>query len=198
LLDALRVAVGPAHVLTDPDVTAGQVRDWTGRFTGSTPAVVRPGSVDEVAAVLRVCCDAGAAVVPQGGNTGLVGGSVPCTAKCCSTSPVRHVGPGGRALGPGHRAGRRDHRTAARPRACRGVGLRRRPLRRDSATVGGTIATNAGGIYVMRYGATRRQVLGIEAVLSDGRVVRHLDGLEKDNTGYDLAGLLCGSEGTLA
>jgi FAD/FMN-containing dehydrogenase len=199
LLDALRVAVGPAHVLTDPDVTAGQVRDWTGRFTGSTPAVVRPGTVDEVAAVLRVCCDAGAAVVPQGGNTGLVGGSVPLHGEVLLD--LRRFG----ALEPvDARAGQvtaqagvtiarlHDHARAAGWDY--GVDL----SARDSATVGGTIATNAGGIYVMRYGATRRQVLGIEAVLSDGRVVRHLDGLEKDNTGYDLAGLLCGSEGTLA
>src|SRR5437899_930835 len=77
LLGALRAAVGEAHVLTDPDVVAGQVRDWTGRFTGTTPAVVRPATADEVGAVLRACRDAGAEVVPQGGNTGLVGGSVP-------------------------------------------------------------------------------------------------------------------------
>src|ERR1700690_1410200 len=77
LVDALRAAVGAAHVLTDPDVVAGQVRDWTGRFVGSTPAVARPGTVDEVVAVLRACGRAGVPVVPQGGNTGLVGGSVP-------------------------------------------------------------------------------------------------------------------------
>src|SRR6266480_7557003 len=77
LLAALRAAVGGAYVRTDPDVVAGHVVDWTGRFQGATTAVVRPGRVEEVAAVLRVCHDAGAAVVPQGGNTGLVGGSVP-------------------------------------------------------------------------------------------------------------------------
>src|SRR4051794_8661670 len=77
LVGALRGVTGHAHVLTDPGVVAGQVRDWTGRFLGATPAVVRPGTVDEVAGVLRACRDAGATVVPQGGNTGLVGGSVP-------------------------------------------------------------------------------------------------------------------------
>ncbi len=149
--------------------------------------------------MLRVCCDAGAAVVPQGGNTGLVGGSVPLHGEVLLA--LRRFG----TLDPvDARAGQvtaqagvtiarlHDHARAAGWDY--GVDL----SARDSATVGGTIATNAGGIYVMRYGATRRQVLGIEAVLSDGRVVRHLDGLEKDNTGYDLAGLLCGSEGTLA
>src|ERR1700680_3024391 len=77
LLAALRAVVGEAHVRTDPGIVAGQVVDWTGRFKGATPAVVRPGSVEEVVAVLRACHDAGTAVVPQGGNTGLVGGSVP-------------------------------------------------------------------------------------------------------------------------
>ena len=199
LLDALRAAVGPAHVLTDPDVTAGQVRDWTGRFTGTTPAVVRPGSVDEVAAVLRICGDAGAAVVPQGGNTGLVGGSVPLHGEVLldlrrfdALYPVEARA--GQVTAEAGVTIARLHDHARGAGWDYGVDL----SARDSATVGGTVATNAGGMYVMRYGATRRQVLGIEAVLSDGRVVRHLDGLEKDNTGYDLPGLLCGSEGTLA
>ena len=199
LLEALRVAVGSAHVLTDPDVTAGQVRDWTGRFTGSTPAVVRAGTVDEVAAVLRVCCDAGVAVVPQGGNTGLVGGSVPLHGEVLldlrrfdALEPVDARAGQVTAQAGVTIARLHDHARAAGWDY--GVDL----SARDSATVGGTVATNAGGMYVMRYGATRRQLLGIEAVLSDGRVVRHLDGLEKDNTGYDLTGLLCGSEGTLA
>ena len=77
IADALASIVGPSHVLVDADVVAGSVVDWTGRFRGSTPAVVRPGSVDEVAAVVRWCAGEGVAVVPQGGNTGLVGGSVP-------------------------------------------------------------------------------------------------------------------------
>ena len=186
-------------MLTDPDVVAGQVRDWTGRFAGSTPAVVRAGTVDEVAAVLRACAAAGAAVVPQGGNTGLVGGSVPLHGEI--VLDLRRLD----ALGP---VDTRSGQTTA------GAGvtiarLQRHALAagwdygvdlgaRDSATVGGTIATNAGGMHVLRYGATRRQVLGVEAVFADGTVMRRLDGLEKDNTGYDLSDLLCGSEGTLA
>jgi FAD/FMN-containing dehydrogenase len=199
LPDALADAVGAAHVLTDPEVVAGQVRDWTGRFTGATPAVVRPGTVDEVAAVLRVCRDRAAAVVPQGGNTGLVGGSVPLHGEV--VLDVRRLAGLGavdaRAGQVTAQAGVTIARVQARARAAGweyGVDL----SARDSATVGGTIATNAGGMHVLRYGATRRQVLGVEAVFADGTIIRHLDGLEKDNTGYDLAGLLCGSEGTLA
>ncbi len=199
LLNALRAAVGDAHVLTDPDVVAGQVRDWTGRFSGSTPAVVRPAAAIEVAAVLRACGDAGVAVVPQGGNTGLVGGSVPLHNEI--VLDLRRLD----ALGPvDRRAGQvtaqagvtlgRLHAHAHAAGWNYGVDL----SARDTATVGGTVATNAGGMHVLRYGSTRRQLLGVEAVFADGAVMRRLDGLEKDNTGYDLSGLLCGSEGTLA
>jgi FAD/FMN-containing dehydrogenase len=199
LLGALRAVTGEAHVLTDPDVLAGQVRDWTGRFVGATPAVVRPASVEEVAAVVNLCRDAGIAIVPQGGNTGLVGGSVPLHGEIVldlrrldALEPVD-----ARAGQTTAQAGVTIERLHAHARAAGweyGVDL----AARDTATVGGTIATNAGGVHVLRYGATRRQVIGVEAVLANGQVIRRLDGLEKDNTGYDLAGLLCGSEGTLA
>jgi FAD/FMN-containing dehydrogenase len=199
LLRALRAAVGDAHVLTDADVVAGQVRDWTGRFVGSTPAVVRPSTVDEVAGVLRACSGAGAAVVPQGGNTGLVGGSVPLHGEVVlDLRRFDALGPvDARAGQVTAQAGVTLARLAAHARAADwdyGVDL----SARESATVGGMVATNAGGVHVLRYGATRRQLLGVEAVFADGRVMRRLDGLEKDNTGYDLSGLLCGSEGTLA
>jgi FAD/FMN-containing dehydrogenase len=199
LLDRLRAIVGDSHVRTDPDVVAANVVDFTGRFRGSTPAVVRPGSVEEIAAVLRACNDANVAVVPQGGNTGLVGGSVPLHGEL--VLDVRRLD----ALGPVDRrtgqvtaqAGVTLARVQEQARAAGwqyGIDL----AARDVATVGGTVATNAGGVHVLRYGSTRRQLVGIEAVFADGRVVRRLDGLEKDNTGYDIASLLCGSEGTLA
>jgi FAD/FMN-containing dehydrogenase len=199
LLGALRAVTGDAYVLTDPDLVAGQVRDWTGRFVGTTPALVRPATVDEVAGVLRACRDAGVAVVPQGGNTGLVGGSVPLHGEVVlDLRRLDQLGPvDGRAGQTTAQAGVTIARLHAHAQAAGweyGVDL----SSRDSATVGGTIATNAGGVHVLRYGATRRQVIGVEAVFADGRVMRRLDGLEKDNTGYDLAGLLCGSEGTLA
>ena len=199
LLAALRGTVGAVNVRTDPDVIAANVVDWTGRFRGATAAVVRPGTVDEVAAVLHLCNDERAAVVPQGGNTGLVGGSVPLHGEI--VVDVRRL----------DSIGSVDARTG-QVTAQAGVTLARlqRQARdagwqygvdlgaRDVATVGGTVATNAGGVHVLRYGSTRRQLVGIEAVLADGRVIRRLDGLEKDNSGFDLTGLLCGSEGTLA
>jgi FAD/FMN-containing dehydrogenase len=152
-----------------------------------------------VSAVLRACRDAGAAVVPQGGNTGLVGGSVPLHGEVVlDLRRLDQLGPvDARAGQTTAQAGVTIARLHAHAQAAGweyGVDL----SSRDSATVGGTIATNAGGVHVLRYGATRRQVIGVEAVFADGRVMRRLDGLEKDNTGYDLAGLLCGSEGTLA
>ena len=199
LLAALRAVVGDTHVLTDPDVVAGQVRDWTGRFVGATPAVVRPASVDEVAGALRACRDAGAGVVPQGGNTGLVGGSVPLHGEVVlDLRRLDAIGPVDARTGQTTaQAGVTIANLHAHARAAGweyGVDL----AARDTATVGGTIATNAGGVHVLRYGSTRRQVIGVEAVFADGRVMSRLDGLEKDNTGYDLAGLMCGSEGTLA
>jgi FAD/FMN-containing dehydrogenase len=199
LLDSLRAIVGAAFVRVDPDVVAGNVVDWTGRFRGHTPGVVAPGTVAEVAAVLGACRAAGAAVVPQGGNTGLVGGSVPLHGEIVvdlrrldDLSPVD-----AQAGQVTAQAGVTIARLQAHAQDAGwlyGVDLGSR----DVATVGGTIATNAGGIHVLRYGPTRRQLTGIEAVFANGDVVSRLDGLEKDNTGYDLASLLCGSEGTLA
>jgi FAD/FMN-containing dehydrogenase len=198
LLATLRSIVGEANVRTDPEVVAAQVVDWTGRFQGTTPAVVRPASVEEVAAVLRACSAQRVAIVPQGGNTGLVGGSVPLHGELVidlrRLDAIESVDP--RAGQVTAQAGVTLARLQQHARAAGwqyGVDL----AARDVATVGGMIATNAGGVHVLRYGPTRRQVVGIEAVFADGRIVRRLDGLEKDNTGYDLAGLLCGSEGTL-
>jgi FAD/FMN-containing dehydrogenase len=199
LLTGLREVVGDGNVRTDPDVVAAHVVDWTGRFRGATPAVVGPGTVAEVVDVLRRCNAEGVAIVPQGGNTGLVGGSVPLHGEV--VLDLRRLD----ALGAvDARTGQvtaqagvtlaRLQRHAAEAGWLYGVDLGAREV----ATVGGTVATNAGGVHVLRYGPTRRQLVGIEAVLADGRVIRRLDGLEKDNSGFDLAGLFCGSEGTLA
>jgi FAD/FMN-containing dehydrogenase len=199
LLDALRAVVGQEHVVTDPDVVASHTIDWTSRFCGSTPAVVRPGCTEEVARVLRACDAQRVSLVPQGGNTGLVGGSVPLHGEVVldlrrldALEPVERRSGQVTAQAGVTLARLQAHATAAGWQY--GVDL----AARDTATVGGMVATNAGGVHVLRYGSTRRQVLGVEAVLADGRIIRRLDGLEKDNTGYDLAGLLCGSEGTLA
>lgn len=198
VLDAIAEIIGTEHVVTEPDVLRRHEVDWTGRFVGRTPALLRPASTEEVAAVLAVCNEAGTAVVPQGGNTGLVGGGVPLRGQVVlSTERLTELGPVDPltdqvTAGAGVTLAALDAH-AARAGLAYAVDL----AARDSATVGGSIATNAGGMHVLRWGATRAQLRGIEVVLADGRVLRHLGGLTKDNTGYDLAGLVCGSEGTL-
>jgi FAD/FMN-containing dehydrogenase len=191
--------VGAPHVLSDPEDRAGYETDWTGRFHGVARFVVRPANTDEVAATVRACTDARAALVPQGGNTGLVGGSVPGHGDVVlSVRRLQALGPvdtvaGEVTVGAGVTLeDLRNHALAAGWDF--GVDL----ASRGSATVGGMIATNAGGIRVLRHGPMRLQLLGIEAVLADARVIRRMPGLKKDNTGYDIPGLLAGSEGTLA
>lgn len=196
LLRDLAAIVGNAHVLTG-DAAAGYAVDWTGRFRGYTPAVVRPRDTAEVAAVLSLCNEAGQPVVPQGGNTGLVGSGVPLRGEVVlSLTRLDHLEP--------------VDVDAAQVTAGAGVTLQRvadahadldlgvHIASRASATVGGAVATNAGGVRVLRYGPMRNQMRGLEAVLADGTVVSHLSGPVKDNTGYDYPSLLAGSEGTLA
>ena len=190
--------VGPTQVLTDDDVTAGYRTDWTGRFRASEALVVRPGSTQEVAAVVDVCRELGVALVPQGGNTGLVGGSVPLHGEVVLSlrrlAGVTEVdtAAGQVVAGAGTTIGAVRAAVAAEPWTY-AVDL----ASRDSATVGGTIATNAGGLRVLRYGDTRAQLMGVEVVLGDGRIVAALSGLFRNNTGYHLPSLVCGSEGTL-
>jgi len=194
----LRDVVGP-QVVVDPDIVASYTTDWTGRFAGHSPAVVLPGSSEEVAGVVSVCRELGLALVPQGGNTGLVGGGVPLRGEVVLS--LRRL----RTLEPvDDRAGQvtagAGVTLAELQRAARaaGWGYGVDVASRDSATVGGMVATNAGGLHVLRYGDTRAQLTGLEAVLGTGAVLSHLAGLVKDNTGYDWPGLVCGSEGTLA
>ena len=198
VLAELRAAVGDEHVVDDPEVVASYVSDWTGAFVGSSPAVVRPGSTAEVAEVVRVCRRARVALVPQGGNTGLVGGSVPLAGEVV-LSTRRLVGVTDVDPDAGQLTASAGTTLAEVQRAATAAGWRYAVdlAARESATIGGTVATDAGGLRVLRHGSTRRQLLGLEAVLGTGDVVSRLGGLVKDNTGYDLAGLLCGSEGTL-
>jgi FAD/FMN-containing dehydrogenase len=197
-VEGCRQVVGDAGVLVDPEVTASYTTDWTGRFHGSTPAVVRPGSTAEVAEVVALARRHRVALVAQGGNTGLVAGGVPLAgevvvslARLAALSPVDALA-GQVTAGAGVTLAALAAHAAAAGRAF-GVDLGSR----DSATVGGMVATNAGGLHVVRHGAMRAQLLGVEAVLGTGQVISRLGGLVKDNTGYDLAQLLCGSEGTL-
>ena len=199
LEDRLAEIVGDQHVLTDADLKAPYETDWTRRFSGVARCVVRPADTDQVAAVVAACAEAGAPITLQGGNTGLVGAGVPA---------------GGEVLlSLGRLTGLEPVDTLeAQVTAGAGVTLERLQeharlhgldvgvdlAARSAATLGGLVATNAGGIRVVRYGSMREQLTGIEAVLADGTVVSRLVGLAKDNTGYDLTQLLAGSEGTLA
>ena len=199
LTDALREIVGERHCLTDPALRASYETDWTRRWSGTALAVVRPRSTEEVVAVLRACADAGVGVVPQGGNTGLVGGSVPRGGQIV-LSTLRLTGIEDLDTDAGEVTVGAGTALAAVQAAVReagwdvGVDLGAR----DTATVGGMVATNAGGVNVLRHGPMRRQMLGFEAVRPDGSILRRLPGMQKDNTGYDLGGLMAGSEGTLA
>ncbi len=186
-------------MLIGDDLCAGYSRDWTGRFIGRAAAVVRPSDTAEVSMVLSVCHAAGVAVVPQGGNTGMVGGSVPLAGEVVlSLTRLTDVEPVDREAGQVTVGAGVTLRELQRHAASAGLAFGVDLGARDSATVGGMIATNAGGLRFLRYGGMREQVVGLEAVLADGTVLSHLDGLAKDNTGYPWASLLCGSEGTLA
>ena len=217
-LEQLRGVLGADQLLTSSSVMAGYLVDWTGNFQGSALAVARPSSTAEVVEVLRLCAQHRVAVTPQGGNTGLVGGSVPrfsgpqadavnqntssmgsdsdaillSTTYLCSFEDFDPIS-GHVTVGAGVTL-MQLHEFARTHDLEFGVDL----AARDSATVGGMAATNAGGIHVVANGMMRKQVVGVEAVLPSGEVISTLRGLAKDNTGYDFTQLLCGSEGTLA
>jgi FAD/FMN-containing dehydrogenase len=195
-VEALRLIVGGNNVLAEDLASYGT--DWTGRFIGCPSLVVRPGSTIEVSQVMHLCSQHNVAVVPQGGNTGLVGGTLADDGQIIlSTSRINWIGSVdavSQQISVGAGVTVEQVQEAAKQ-----LGLRYAVDfgARGSATIGGTIATNAGGINVLRYGSTRHQVVGIEAVLPNSDVIEHMAGLIKDNTGYDIASLLCGSEGTL-
>lgn len=199
LLGGLRAVVGDGHVLSGRELCAGYERDVTDRYGGEAAAVVRPADTGQVAAVLRLCAEHAVPVVPQGGNTGLVGGGVPRGGEILvSLTRLQALGAVDRAaaqvvVGAGVTLERlQQHARAA------GLDVGIDHGARSAATIGGMVATNAGGGLAMRYGTMRTQVAGVEAVLADGTVVRRLSGVLKDNAGYDLPALLVGSEGTLA
>jgi FAD/FMN-containing dehydrogenase len=200
LVEALAGVVGAGNVLTEPVDTAPYLVDWRKQFSGPAECVVRPGSTDEVAAVVAHCARDGVAIVPQGGNTGLCGASVPAGNRreiVLSLARLNRI----RAIDPLN-----DTLTAEAgciladvQRAARDAG-RLFPLSlgaEGSCRIGGNLSTNAGGVNVLRFGNARDQVLGLEVVLPDGRIWDGLRGLRKDNTGYDLKQLFIGAEGTL-
>jgi FAD/FMN-containing dehydrogenase len=199
LAHALSEVVGDANVLTDADVLAGYEQDWSGRYHGRARLVVRPADTGEVAGVVRVCGAQRVPLVPQGGNTGLVGGGVPRHDEVLlSLRRLNEIGSVDGALGQ-VTAGA-GATLAALHEAARQSGLD--PTldfgARDSCTVGGVVACDAGGARALRHGTAHAHVAGLEAVMADGSVISRLTGLTKDNAGYDLPALLVGSEGTLA
>ncbi|HAX22090.1 MAG TPA: hydroxyacid dehydrogenase [Hydrogenophaga sp.] len=203
LLDPLRAIVGATHVLTHDDPTTdlrAWENDWRQRARGHALAVVRPGTTAEVAAVVKACAAAGASIVPQGGNTGLVVGSVPDdsgTQVVLSLTRMNRV----RAIDGANLTMTVDAGCVlqALQEAAEQAGFLF-PLSlaaEGSCTIGGNLATNAGGTQVVRYGNARDLCLGLEVVTAQGAVWHGLTGLRKDNTGYDLRDLFVGSEGTL-
>ncbi|WP_395645478.1 FAD-binding oxidoreductase [Terricaulis sp.] len=189
--------LGPKGFATDAADLAPYLREWRGRYEGSTPFLALPASTEEVADVVRFCADAGAAITTQGGNTGLVGGQIPAGEVLLSLKRMNRI----RSLDAANdsliaEAG--AVLTAVQQAAADSDRLFPLSLASEgSATIGGLISTNAGGVHVLRYGMMRDLVLGIEAVLPDGRTYAGLRGLRKDNTGYDLKQLFIGAEGTL-
>ncbi len=198
-LDALAAAVGAQHVLTDGDLSAW-TQDWRRRWHGKPLAVVRPGSTAEVAAVVRLCAAHGTSIVPQGGNTGLVGGGVPdgsgtqVLLSLQRLNRVRQIDAANLTLTAEAGCVLQTVQAAA---AEAGLLFPLSLAAQGSCTLGGNLATNAGGTQVLRWGNTRELCLGLEVVTAAGEVWEGLSGLRKDNTGYDLRDLFVGSEGTL-
>jgi len=191
--------LGAAHVLTDGDLSAWQ-NDWRGRWQGRALAIARPGNTAEVAQVVRLCRQHGASIVPQGGNTGLVGGGVPDDSgtqvllSLQRLNRVRGIDPANLTLTVEAGMVLQSVQQAA---ADAGLLFPLSLAAEGSCTIGGNLATNAGGTQVLRYGNARELCLGLEVVTAQGEVWDGLSGLRKDNTGYDLRDLFIGSEGTL-
>jgi len=199
LIDTLRNLVGAPHVLTEGDLSAYEM-DWRKRIQGKALCVVRPGSTEQVAAVVKACAAAGVSIVPQGGNTGLVVGSIPDDSGRQVLLSLQRMN--------AVRAVDGENLTITVESGCVLQNLQQAaeqagylfPLSlgsEGSCTIGGNLSTNAGGTQVVRYGNTRELCLGLEVVTAQGDIMQGLTGLRKDNTGYDLRDLFIGSEGTL-
>lgn len=200
VVERFAALVGARHVLTGEAEMAPYLREWRDLFRGRARAVVRPGSTEEVAAVMAHAHAQGVAIVPQGGNTGLVGGQIPVAEgreiilSLSRLDRVRDVDPEGNTMVA--EAGvtlLKAQQTAEEAGRLFPLSL----ASEGSCTIGGNLATNAGGTAVLAYGNSRDLCLGLEVVLADGRVWNGLRRLRKDNTGYDLKNLFIGSEGTL-
>mgnify|MGYP002628717674 FL=1 len=200
LLARLKDVVGPEGWLAEGPDTEAYTRDWRKRWPGRTPLVLRPATTEQVAGIVRLCAGAGVGIVPQSGNTGLVGGSVPrdngddIVLSLNRMNRIRTIDPANNTITVDAGCILADVQAAA------GEHERLYPLSlaaEGSCRIGGNLSTNAGGTNVLRYGNAKEHVLGLEVVLADGRIWNGLKGLRKDNTGYDLKQLFMGSEGTL-
>jgi D-lactate dehydrogenase (cytochrome) len=198
LLARFAAIVGARNAMTEPAEIAPYLSEERGLYHGSSPLVLRPGSPDEVAAILRLANETRTPIVPQGGNTGLVGGQTPLNGEIVLSlkrlDRIREVDPTSNTMTceAGVVLARAQEAAAAAGRLF--------PLSlgaEGSCTIGGNLSTNAGGTGALAYGVARELVLGLEVVLADGRVMRNLRKLKKDNTGYDLRHLFIGAEGTL-
>ena len=197
-LSRLKVIVGPKGFSEDPREIAPHVEEWRGSYKGNTPLLLKPTTTEEISRILAICNDTRTAIVPQGGNTGLVGGQIPFNGEVLlSLTRMNRVRAVDRASA--NMTVEAGLTLAAAQAAARDAGLYF-PLSlasEGSATIGGNLSTNAGGVHVLRYGMARELVLGLEVVLADGRVLGMLRSLRKDNTGYDLKQMFLGAEGTL-
>ena len=200
LITQLQDVLGTDQVLITPEAQAHYLEDWRGRYQGRAQAVVLPKSTGDVIQIVQRCRDAGVPIVPQGGNTGLCGGATPDTSgqaivvAMTKLNRIRSVDPINFSITAEAGA------TLDQLKAAAESVNRLYPLTLGAghlSTLGGTLATNAGGLQVLRYGMTRELCLGLEVVLPDGTLWSKLTPLRKDNTGYDLKQLFIGAEGTL-
>lgn len=198
VIERFKAIVGEKYALTDPDVQAAYLHEMRDRWVGHTPLVLRPETVGQVAAILKLANETHTAIVPQGGNTGLVGGQIPHHGEIVLSlnrmTNIREIDPVSNTITV--EAGVTLQRT--REAAAEADRLYPQLLPSEgSCTIGGNLSTNAGGVAAIAHGIARSHVLGLEVVLADGRVLNNLNKLKKDNTGYDLKNLFIGAEGTL-
>ena len=198
VIERFKAIVGEKYALTDPDVQAAYLHEMRDRWVGHTPLVLRPETVEQVAEILKLANATGTAIVPQGGNTGLVGGQIPHHGEIVLSlnrmTKIREIDPVSNTITV--EAGVTLQRT--REAAAEAGRLYPQLLPSEgSCTIGGNLSTNAGGVAAIAHGIARSHVLGLEVVLADGRVLNNLNKLKKDNTGYDLKNLFIGAEGTL-
>ena len=198
VINRLKEAAGPRGWSDDPSEIAPHLKEWRGKYQGKSALLLKPDSTQAISRILAICNETRTPIVPQGGNTGLVGGQIPFEneiilslsrmnrIRAVDASGMNMVAEAGVTLSAVQDAAAKADRLFPLGIASEG-----------SATIGGNVSTNAGGVHVLHYGNTRDLVLGVEAVLADGRVLDMLRTLRKDNTGYDLKQLFIGAEGTL-